>query len=538
MWEKIRTNWKSGITVALVSIPLSISLAIASGASPAAGIITAVWAGLMASIFGGSNYNIVGPAGALSGILAGFALTHGAELLPTLAVFTGVFVIVAWVLRLERYLVFVPAPAIHGFTLGVAILIAFGQMNSALGISGLPVHEKFGQNLMETISNMQLFSLPTFVVFWLFLICMFFVLKNLPKVPPVIAVAPAGLVLGFASVNNLVPWDLAVLGQRFPNLSMGSWSFGSLSWDPSLVVAGLTVALVAILETMLSAKIADTMTGTKYNKRSEMLGLGLANIASGLFGGLPATGVLARTSLNVKSGATDKMSGTINSIAVAIISILFLSYFKYVPMAVIAAILVFVAVRMVEKQHFEKLWKYERIGFWLALLVGLVTVWEDPIVGILMGTAVSLIILVEKMSRGQFELVLNSTKQGIVHRTVGDKLEEIKQHGETLVYSIKGQLLHLNAESHVRRFEHDLAQYKNVVLRLRELYFLDLEGVECISEIIDVVSKSGKTVVVTGVNPVVAEMLAESRQYEDLRARGLVFEKSTQALKYLGHKIK
>ena len=148
--SRVKTNWKSGLTVALVSLPLSLSIAIASGAEPVQGILTAIWAGFIASLFGGSSFNIVGPAGALTGILAAFAFESGFELLPSVAIVTGVFVLIAYLLRLERYIVFIPSSAIHGFTLGVAILIASGQINSALGMPKLQVHESFIENLIET----------------------------------------------------------------------------------------------------------------------------------------------------------------------------------------------------------------------------------------------------------------------------------------------------------------------------------------------------------------------------------------------------
>ncbi len=146
---RILSNWQSGLTVALVSIPLSISLAVASHTTPVVGIVTAIWAGLIASLFGGSHYNVVGPTGALSGIIATFAIINGAEQLPMLAIMAGLMILVAYILRLERYLVLVPSSVIHGFTLGVAFIIAFNQFNFALGLQRLTTHEKFFDHLVE-----------------------------------------------------------------------------------------------------------------------------------------------------------------------------------------------------------------------------------------------------------------------------------------------------------------------------------------------------------------------------------------------------
>ncbi len=536
--NKIKSNWKAGITVALVSIPLSVSLAVASGGTPIQGIITAIWAGIMASLFGGSTFNIVGPAGALSGILAGFSLSNGYQLLPNVAIVTGVFILIAYLARLERYLVYISSSVIHGFTLGVAFMIAWGQLNQALGLTGIKAHEKFLDNLVESYSRLNTFSPQTFLVFLLFLVSLFVVLKYLPKMPSVLVLTPVGIILGYLSATDIISLDIATLGSKFSNLNgslFNSFKF-QISFD--VILTSLTVAVVAILETMLSAKIADGMTKTKYDKRKEMFGLGIANIVSGLFGGIPATGVLARTSLNIKSGATSKMSALINSLTIALASLLFLSYFKYIPLAVIASILTFVAYRMVDPKHFFNLWRFDRKGFTIALVVAAITIFDDPIVGIMVGAVISLLILVEKISRGQFEIILNHKKSGIVHRSEGEYLKEIKKRGDTLVYSIKGQLLHLNTLSHLARFDSGLNGYKNIIIRLRELYFIDVDGVECVSEIIESCQKQNRSVVITGVNDFIEGLLKESSGFRELEEKGLVFKKTSDALKYFGYKIK
>src|SRR3989344_6711779 len=146
-FRNIASNWRSGLTVALISIPLSLSLAIASGATPIMGIITSVWAGIVAAAFGGSEFNVVGPAGALSGILASFALSFGAEMLPLLAILSGTLIFVFFLLRWDRYLIFIPSSVMHGFTLGVGLTIGFGQLNFALGLKNVPMHESILRNI-------------------------------------------------------------------------------------------------------------------------------------------------------------------------------------------------------------------------------------------------------------------------------------------------------------------------------------------------------------------------------------------------------
>lgn len=533
--SNIKSNWKSGLTVSLVSIPLSVSLAVASGTSPTVGIITAVWAGLFASIFGGSNFNIVGPTGALSGILAAYAIMHGADMLPMLALVTGVFVLISYFFKLERYLVLIPGSTVHGFTLGVAFIIGLNQFNFATGITGLTPHPRFIENVMESFRHIPQGSLSTFMVFVVFLTALFLITKYLKKIPAVIALAPIGIGLGFLASKGMVPFVLQTLGQKFPTMSSAIIAVPKFSFDSSLIIAGITVAVVAILETMISAKIADVMTKTKHEKRKEMFGLGLANIASGLAGGIPATAALARTALNIKSKANNKMSATVSSISIALVSLLVLKYFAFIPLAVIAAILVFVAVRMIEVQHFKRMFEYNRRDFWLALLVASVTIYEDPIVGILVGVAISLLFFVEKLSHGHFELIINSKDKKIVDRIIDDKVDEIRPDSHTVVYSIKGQLSYINMESHVERFENKLHGADTIIIRLRELYHMDMEGVEAFDEIIRTIKSMKKHVLITGVNPLIEKVIETSHAYQDLKKHHLVFDRTRSALVHLGY---
>lgn len=532
---KIKSNWKSGITTMLVSIPLSVSLAVASQSTPTAGIITAVWAGLVASIFGGSNYNIVGPTGALSGILAAYALTHGADILPMLAIVVGVATLVAYLFKLERYLVFIPAGTIHGFTLGVAFIIALNQLNFATGLSGLPQHERFIENIIESLKYLHLASPITFIVFLCFLAGLFSFNRLAPKFPGIIILSVFGIFVGYLGQINAISLKLQTLGSKYADIKGALFSAWRFNLDSSLIITGIVVALIAILETMISAKIADGMTKTKHNKRKEMLGLGFANIASGIMGGMPATAALARTALNIKTGANDKMSATISSIFIGMVSIIFLRYFSYIPLAVIASILVYVAIRMVQAEHFIRLYKWDKKEFALSMIVAFFTIYEDPIIGILIGTTIALVLFMEKISRGQFELIINDMNKKISGRMVAEDLAAITKEGDTLVYSIKGQLAYINAQSHLSRFEQDLNGYHNVVLRLRELYFIDLDGVDAFNEIVELIRSQGKGVLITGANPLIDKMLEESMVFKELKNEKLVFERTRDALKHLGY---
>ena len=533
--ENIKKNLKSGLTVSLISIPLSISLAVASGVTPLIGIITAIWAGLIAAIFGGSNFNIIGPTGALSGVIATYVILNGIGGLPMLTVLVGIFIVIAYLLKLERYLILIPSSVIHGFTLGVAFIIGLGQFNFALGLQNIPQHETFFENIFESIKHISDISWIAFGIFALFLIGLLLFKRFTKKMPGAIILAPIGIILGYLSVNNIISLPLQTLGSKFGDINFSFLGNFNFVFSGAMLGTAVVIAIIAILETMLSAKIADGMTHTKHNGRKEMLGLGLANIVSGLVGGMPATAALARTSLNIKTGATHKTSAMISVVSVSIISLFLLGYFKYIPLTVIAAILVFTAIQMVEKEHYEKLWSYEKGGFYVSLFVALVTIVIDPIYGILLGISISLLVFVDRISRGHFDLRVNKFNVGIVDSDSGVKLKEIKSDADVLLYSFRGKLCYINSQAHLTRFETNLVKYKYIILRLREVHFMDIDGVEALDEIIDIVESRGQTVLLSGVDRNNLDLLEQlSGGYKNLKEKGLVFKKSEHALVFLG----
>ncbi len=535
----LKNNWKSGITVSLVSIPLSISLAVAAGATPLMGIITAIWAGLLAAIFGGSNFNIVGPTGALSGILAVFAISHGANSLPALAILSGIIIIISFIFHFEKYIILIPSSVIHGFTLGVAFIIGLNQLNFALGLKNLPVHESFIKNIFESLKHIDQFDIWTVALFGITLCVLFVFLKLIPKVPGPIVVSILGIAIGYMSERGMLSAQFQTLNTKFGEIGsqiiqIPSFSFNFLDYD--VIKVALAVAVVAILETLISAKIADNMTKTKSNTRKEMLGLGLANIASGIFGGIPATAALARTSLNVKSGATHKTSATISSIMIIIISVLFLSNFKYLPLAVVASILVYVAFRMVESEHFKHIYMFDKKSFVLALVVAGITVGQDPIVGIVVGSITALLIFVSHLSKGQSEIIINKDKK-MIARIQTLKYNEVERHeGDVVVYRFAGQVNYINCQSHIENLI-KLNGANVLILNFRNLFHIDLDGLDAMGEIIKSAENQNKKVMLTSAGPFIIPSLAKTEWFRKLKTKGMVFNSTTDALETLGFNI-
>ncbi len=384
----IRRNWHAGLTVALISIPLSISFAIASHATPLMGIVTAIWAGIIAAIFGGTNYNIVGPTGALSESVAAVAIVYGIHALPTLAILSGLLIALAYYLRLDRFIAFVLKGVVHGFTLGVALIIGLGQINFALGLH-IPTQKYFFDGLLASLNHIPDLSLAALLTTCIFLGLIFFLWLRLPQLPPLAVIMPIGLFFGLV-VTKIDPDILETIGMRFGELKASLFIMPKFYFDYHMLLPAIGITLIAILETLISAKLADQITKTTHDPHKELIGLSLANIAAGLSGGFPATATLSRTSLNIKSGAVNRMAGVISGLGIAVISIIFLPWFSYIPLPVIAAMLIFLSIQMVEHQHFSHMWHNERSQFWLALFVAAVCIGEDPVIGILLGTAIAL----------------------------------------------------------------------------------------------------------------------------------------------------
>lgn len=393
-------NLKPGITVSLVSLPLSISLALAAGSTPVAGIITAVWAGSMSAFFGGSHFNVVGPTGALSTTLGMLSHHFGNSILPLIALLGGLFSLTVYFLRLERFFVFIPSAVMHGFTLGVAFIIAFNQLNFALGLPKLKRHEAFVSNVAESFKNIGYSNWLAVLIFASSFFALYKLQKKKGTIPWSIILAAIGIIFGAIQEPYDYSLKLSTIKSQYGDLQLtlfqvpevfinGINATGS-EWI-TIIAGSLSVTLVAVLETLISASIADRMTKTKHDPRAEVMAIGLANLASGLAGGIPATAALARTALNIKSGATSRAAGIVNGISITLLSTLFFRYFKFLPLPCVATILVNVAWRMIEWPEVKLLYKLDKPMFLVAILSALICIFEDPTLGIIYGALFAMV---------------------------------------------------------------------------------------------------------------------------------------------------
>jgi|GEM_PF-266327 len=547
--KEISENWASGLIVAFVALPLGIALSIASGAGPLPGVITGIWAGIVASIVGGSKFNIVGAAGALTTILYAFANFQGENLafaLPFLAIISGLIIMLVWLLKIDKYLVYVPSSVMYGFAAGVAILIAFGQINDAMGLRNVAVASGFFEKMRASIEQIHTLNYLSLITFLVSIALLLYFKKIKFKFPGAIIVSTLGIIFGWLSTRFTSENRITTLLDKFGHINPAIASFPNFNrigevfinqpdFLSNLITTATVIAAISILETLITARIADKATNTKSDTRKEVFGLGLANITAGFMGGLPATGVFIRTGLNIKSGAKSNMSATLVSVFTALLALVLLPLFQYIPMAVISAILFNTAIGLIELEKFERFWHKEKASLFVALLVALITVIEDAAMGILIGVVLSLLIFVDKLSRGEFEITFNANKK-VVEFEQGHDLLIPKHDVDVVIYSIEGLMAYIDAQSHLENLEKitDIPSLKTLILRMRDMFFVDVDGLDALVEIITNARQRGIRVLITSVNNEVEKTFKQHPLFQEMYENQLVFSKTGDALCHIG----
>ncbi len=528
-------NWKSGLTVALISIPLALALAIASGATPTQGIITAFWAGIIGASLGGSHYNIIGPTGALSGVLVSYSLIHGYHVLSVIALLSGLFIFICYMLRFDKYIIFIPKSVIHGFTLGVAFIIALGQIDNILGLKGIEKSDSFLNNTWMSLNHISDIQWIVFIIFLISTLLIFIWDKKFPKFPGSVIMAFLGILITIFLQKTNSEFHLITLGDQYPNIQANLFIniFSPFDWSiflhKSIWTVSITVAVIAILETLLSGQIARDITKVKFNRSKEILSLSMANIGSGLMGGIPATAALARTALNIKSGAKHRTSGIISSLLIGFISIFLFSFFKLLPTVIIASILFIVAVRMIEAKHFIRFIEDEKTSFFLSLLVAVIVVVEDPIIGIIVGTLIALLIFVNKVSYGETDILLwkNGKMTELLLKSEIAKRKDI--HSDLVVYKISGTLTYINMPAHLEAIK-KITNNEYVIISLRHAFYADLDGIEYLKELIEELKRNNKKVYLSGINKEIHRLIVNEQFYKQKQIEKKIYNRTSEAI--------
>ena len=391
--KKLSSDIIAGVIVAIIALPLSIALAIASGAEPVQGLYTAIFAGFVISFFGGSRVNISGPTAAFATIVAGIIATEGFDGLIIATILAGIILIVFGLLRLGSLIRFIPTTITVGFTAGIAVTIVIGQLKDFFGMSyGGHSPVEAVEKLEALLGNINTFNPVGFLVGAVSLALLFLLpkIKPLKKVPASLIVVVLGsLAVAFFNLNVLTIGDLYEINAGMPSVRVPEISFERII---SLLPNAFTIAILAAIESLLSCVVSDKMIDDKHNSNTELIAQGLGNIASGIFGGIPATGAIARTSANVKNGGRTPISGMVHAVSLLLVLLFLMPLAKFIPMPVIAAVLLMVAYNMCEYKHFIKIVKNEKMTDVIVLLVTFIlTIVFDLVVAIAVGLSVAFI---------------------------------------------------------------------------------------------------------------------------------------------------
>jgi SulP family sulfate permease len=409
--KKLANDLVAGIIVAIIALPLSIALAIASGVSPEQGLYTAIVAGFVIALFGGSSVNISGPTAAFATIVAGIVLTHGISGLIVATVMAGILLILMGVFHFGALIKYIPMTITTGFTAGIAITILVGQIKDFLGLTyapGTPNIETLEkvENVIENFGTLNLHALVVggiglaILILWPMLgkTKLGAFSKICAKIPPSIIAVVVGILL-----VQFTPLKVNTIGTLYPDLSAGfpmpsipKFEFATVK---AVLPSAFTIAILAAIESLLSCVVSDGMVGDKHNSNTELIAQGVGNICSGLFGGIPATGAIARTAANVKNGGRSPIAGIVHAVVLLLFLLVLMPLAKMIPMPIIAAILFMVAYNMSEWRHFVKICKSAPLCDILVLVVTFVlTVAFDLVVAIAVGLVLAAILFIKTIS--------------------------------------------------------------------------------------------------------------------------------------------
>lgn len=490
-------NLIAGVVVGVVALPLAMAFAIASGVTPQAGIYTAIVAGILVSLFGGSQVQIAGPTGAFVVLLSSIVANYGIRGLQVATIMAGIMLVFMSLAKLGTVIRFIPTPVIMGFTAGIGVTIWVGQWPYFFGFPTLPYIEQFHQKLWFMIQSLPYSDIPTLGISVVSL-AILFIFPKLPcgtKVPaPIVAMVVATMIQALYQFPTVKTIGSAFGGipQGLPPLTMPVFSL-----DEMLVLIGpaFTIAMLGAIESLLSAVVADGMSGQKHESNTELFGQGLANIVAPLLGGIAATGAIARTATNIRQGGNSPIAGIVHAIVLIAILLFLAPYAVYIPLASMAAILFVVAYQMSDVSRFIKMIrlapKQDQI---ILVLTFVLTIFTDLVVAVNVGVVLSVLLFMRKMV---------STID--IHEVSSEELsEEVKHelhiHPDIMVYTVEGPLFFGAVTAFEKVLQSIHQDPKVLIIRLNEVPFVDLTGLRVLSSIVEELKKRNIIVLISDAN--------------------------------------
>ena len=496
--SKLLKDVISGIIVAIIALPLSIALALASGVGPEQGIYTAIFAGFVISFLGGSRVQIAGPTAAFATIVAGIVAKKGMSGLVIATIMAGIILIVMGLLKLGNLIKFIPHTITTGFTAGIAVTIVIGQIKDFLGLT-------FANSPIETIDKVKeiascigTFNWQALVVglvsLAILIVCP--MIKGVNKVPPsLIAVIVAILMVKLIGMDVKTIGDLYTISNRIPAPSLPHLDFATVR---DLLPDSFTIAILAAIESLLSCVVSDGMIGSRHKPNAELIAQGAGNIASALFGGIPATGAIARTAANVKNGGQTPIAGIVHSITLFVILIVLMPYAAWIPMPAIAAILFMVAYNMCGWREFVSLIKSSPASDILVLVVTFVlTVVFDLVIAIEVGIVLAAFLFLGRMSSATEIRSWKNLEDEAGDETNPESIHFKKIPSNTIVYEVTGPMFFAVADKFMNIRVAD--NVKVIIIRMRSVPTIDISAIRSFEKIAKRCEKRGITLLLSHV---------------------------------------
>lgn len=476
--KKFANDLVAGVIVAIIALPLSIALAIASGVSPEKGLYTAIVAGFVIAFLGGSNVNISGPTAAFATIVAGIVAQFGTSGLVIATIMAGIILIVMGILKFGSLIKYIPHTITTGFTSGIALTIVIGQIKDFLGLTfpeGMPTVETIEK--VEAIAmSIKSFNWQALVVGLIGMAILIIWPRISKKIPGSLIAVVVGVVIVKAfNLNVNTVGDLYTISRDLPSFSLPEFSFETVR---QLVPSAFTIAILAGIESLLSCVVSDGMINDKHNSNTELIAQGMGNICSGLFGGIPATGAIARTAANVKNGGRTPVSGMVHAAVLLLILVVLMPYAAWIPMPIIAAILFMVAYNMCEWRQFVKICKTAPKSDILVLVVTFVlTVVFDLVVAIEVGMLIAVVLFMKRMA--DVARIRVWKKNGEDSGADSERLKDIPEN--TQVIEFEGPMFFASSEKfNAIPFNEGIT---TVILRMRNVPALDATAMRVLYEI-------------------------------------------------------
>nr|WP_320119435.1 sulfate permease [uncultured Marinifilum sp.] len=490
----------AGIIVGIVALPLAIAFAVASGVSPEKGLITAIVAGFLISLLGGSRVQIGGPTGAFIVIVYGIVSQYGIDGLMISTFLAGIILIIFGSLRLGAVLKFIPHPLIVGFTSGIALVIFSTQIKGAFGLQIEEIPSEFIEKWICYFSNLSSLNFYALAISGGTILLTIFTGKIIPKIPGsfIAIIVMTALVQIFDLPVNTIESVYGSIPNSF------NFDIPSIDWSnlPNYFQPAITIAILGAIESLLSAVVADGMIGGNHRSNTELIAQGVANIFSPIFGGIPATGAIARTATNVKNGGRTPIAGIIHALTLLLIMLVFGKWAKLIPMSCLAGILIVVSYNMSEWRSFRSILKSSRFDIIVLLTTFFLTVLVDLTVAIEIGIVLAALIFMYRMSRinGVFQPEFES-----------DEIQNYNQIPKEIeIYEISGPFFFAAA----KRYQETLRNLKGstsvLIIRMRHVPFIDATGIRNFTEIIKDLEKRKTKVILSGVNPDVLKEIKRS----------------------------